>query len=153
AYSRRYNPPNTNKARPGYSAVVDADDLAAFITKLHLGKVHVIGHSYGAFTALFLAVRHPELVRTMVLAEPPAVSLLAHLSGDRAEIGRTTFADIQERMVKPMKMAFANGDSVAGVRAFICYVLNDPQAWDKLPEASRQDMLGHAQEWDVMMTS
>src|SRR5262249_13805341 len=31
AYSRRYNPPNTNKAQPGYSAVVDADDLAALI--------------------------------------------------------------------------------------------------------------------------
>ena len=26
AYSRRYNPPNTNKPRPGYSAAVDADD-------------------------------------------------------------------------------------------------------------------------------
>jgi hypothetical protein len=41
AYSRRYNFPNTNKPRPGYSAVVDADDLAALIQKLHLGKVDV----------------------------------------------------------------------------------------------------------------
>src|SRR5579872_354465 len=29
AYSRRYNFPNNNKPRPGYSAIVDADDLAA----------------------------------------------------------------------------------------------------------------------------
>src|SRR5450432_1795618 len=41
AYSRRYNSPNRNPARPGYSAVVDADDLAALIIKLHLGKVHI----------------------------------------------------------------------------------------------------------------
>ncbi|HEV8183308.1 MAG TPA: alpha/beta hydrolase, partial [Candidatus Angelobacter sp.] len=75
AYSRRHSPPNNNKALPGYSAVVDADDLAALITKLHLGRVHVVGHSYGALTALFLAARHPELVRTMVLAEAPAVTL------------------------------------------------------------------------------
>jgi pimeloyl-ACP methyl ester carboxylesterase len=61
AYSRRYNVPNRNKPRPGYSAVVDADDFAALIQKLHLGKVDVVGHSYGALTALFLAVRHPEL--------------------------------------------------------------------------------------------
>lgn len=153
AYSRRYNPPNTNKAVPGYSAVVDAEDLAAFIAKLRLGKVHVVGHSYGALTALFLAVRHPEIVRTIVLAEPPAVSLLAHLSGERADLGKATFADIQERMVKPMKLAFAKGDRTVGLRAFINYVLNDPQAWDNMPESARQDMLNHAREWDVMMTT
>src|SRR5579862_1009063 len=79
AYSRRYNYPNTNPARSGYSAVVDSDDLAAFIRTLHLGKVVVIGHSYGALTALFLAARHAEQVRALVLAEPPAISLLADL--------------------------------------------------------------------------
>jgi esterase len=152
AYSRRYNPPNTNQARPGYSAAVDADDLAALIVKLHLGEVHVVGHSYGALAALFLAVRHPEVVRTLVLAEAPAVSLLAHLSGERATIGKTTFDDIQERMVKPMKLAFAKSDREAGLRAFLGYVLDDPQAWDKMPEAARQGMLAHAHEWDVMMT-
>ncbi len=61
AYSRRFNPPNTNIPQPGYSAATDADDLAALIEKLQLGKVHVIGHSYGALTALFLAVKHPSL--------------------------------------------------------------------------------------------
>jgi non-heme chloroperoxidase len=153
AYSRRYNPPNMNKAQPGYSAIVDADDLAALIKKLNLGRVHVVGHSYGAFTALFLAVRHPELVRTLVLAEAPAVSLLAHLPNDRAEIGKTTFADIQDRMVNPMKAAFQKGDREAGVRTFINFVLNNSQAWDKFPDAARQDMLSHAHEWDVMMTT
>ncbi|MGZ4818235.1 MAG: alpha/beta fold hydrolase [Terriglobales bacterium] len=50
--------PNANPDRDGYSAVVDADNLAAFIRVLHLGKVGVVGHSYGALTALFLAARH-----------------------------------------------------------------------------------------------
>lgn len=132
--------------------MVDADDLAELITKLHFGKVHVVGHSYGAFTALFLATRHPALVRTLVLAEAPAVSLLTHLPGERSEIGRRTFADIQERMVKPMKVAFQKGDREAGLRAFIDFVLDDPHAWNKMPDAARQDMLNHAHEWDVMMT-
>jgi pimeloyl-ACP methyl ester carboxylesterase len=153
AYSRRHSPPNNNKALPGYSAVVDADDLAALITKLHLGRVHVVGHSYGALTALFLAARHPELVRTMVLAEAPAVTLLEHLEGDRAATGKATFADIQERMVKPMKAAFQKGDRDAGCRAFINYVLADSNAWEKMPEAARHDVLSHAREWDVMMTT
>jgi pimeloyl-ACP methyl ester carboxylesterase len=153
AYSRRYNPPNTNIAQPGYSAATDADDLAGLIEKLQLGKVHVIGHSYGAFTALSLAVKHPELVRTLVLAEPPAVSLLAYLPADQSEVGRATLADMQERMVKPMKTAFQKGDRAAGLRAFMDFVLDDPHAWDKMPDAARQDMLNHAHEWDIMMTS
>jgi len=40
AYSRRYNHPNTNPARPGYSAVVDSDDLAAFIHTLRYSATH-----------------------------------------------------------------------------------------------------------------
>ena len=88
-----------------------------------------------------------------MLAEAPAVCLLAHLPGDRAEIGRTTFDDIQERMVKPMKAAFEKVEKEAGLRAFIGYVLDDSQAWGKMSDSDRQDMLRHAHEWDVMMTS
>src|SRR5579884_527906 len=106
-YSRRYNYPNRNTARPGYSAITDADDLAALITKLHLGKATIIGHSYGAYTALFLAVRHPELINAVVLAEAPAVPLLRYLPGDQTKVGRETFDDIQRRMVAPMKAAFS----------------------------------------------
>jgi pimeloyl-ACP methyl ester carboxylesterase len=106
AYSRRYNYPNTNPARRAYSAVVDSDDLAAFIHTLHLGKVVVIGHSHGALSGLFLAVRHPELVRALVPAEPPAVSLLADVHGDERERGKEMFDDIRHRMVRPMQQAF-----------------------------------------------
>jgi pimeloyl-ACP methyl ester carboxylesterase len=153
AYSRRYSLPNNNKARPGYSAVVDAEDLAAFITKLRLGRVHVVGHSYGALAALFLASRHPELVRTLVLAEGPAVSLLEHLQGEQAATGKAMFSDIEQRMVKPVKAAFQKGDRESGLRIFINYVLDDPNAWQKMPQDAHKDMLAHAHEWDVMMTS
>jgi pimeloyl-ACP methyl ester carboxylesterase len=115
--------------------------------------VHVVGHSYGAFAALFLATRHPELVKTLVLAEAPAVSLLEHLEGEKAAAGKAMFADIQERMVKPMQTAFQKGDRKAGLRTFINYVLDDPKAWQKMPQDAHRDMLDHAREWDVMMTS
>ena len=153
AYSRRYNYPNTNPARPDYSAVTDADDLAALIEKLHLGKVYIVGHSYGALSALFLAVRHPELIRAMVLAEPPAVSLLNDLPGTEAQTGKAMYADIQRRMVVPMQAAFAKGDTAAGVGVFIDYVFNNPQAWANFSESDRADTLRDAHEWDVMMTS
>jgi pimeloyl-ACP methyl ester carboxylesterase len=152
AYSRRYNQPNTNKALPGYSAVGDADDLAGLIVKLHLGRVHVIGHSYGAYTALFLAVRYPELVRSLVIAEAPAVSLLGYLPGEQAELGKRTVADIRHHMEEPMVAAFRKGDQNAGVAAFINYLSNDPKGWEKWPEEARQDTLKNAHEWDVMLT-
>jgi pimeloyl-ACP methyl ester carboxylesterase len=151
ACSRRHNLPNANKIRPGYSAAGDAEDLAALIKHLDLGKVHLIGHSYGALAGLFLAVKHPELVRTLVLAEAPAVSLLAHLPGDKAMKGKATLADIQERLVKPVKAAFQKGDRDAGLRAFMAFVLDDPQAWDKMSDAARKETLANAGEWDAIM--
>ena len=152
AYSRRYNQPNTNKPKAGYSAVADADDLAGLIEKLHLGKTNVVGHSYGGYTALFLAIRHPELVRSLVIAEAPAMPLLAYLPGDESELGKKTLADIRTRMEVPMKAAFQKGDRSAGVGAFIDYLSNDPHAWDKWPEEARKETLMNAHEWDVMLT-
>lgn len=152
AYSRRYNFPNTNPSRPGYSAITDADDLSAFIKRLGLGKVYVVGHSYGAFTALFLVVRHPDEVRKLVLAEPPAVSLLNDLPGDEASIGHAIYDDIQRRMVKPMESDFRKGEREAGVAAFVDYVFNDPRAWDKFSVSSKRATMLDAHEWDVMMT-
>ena len=128
AYSRRYNFPNRNPDRAGYSAITDADDLAKLVRALGVGKVVAVGHSYGALTALFLAIRHPELVLAMVLAEAPAVSLLDHLPGERAATGEAMFHDIQTRMVSPMKAAFAKGDRNAGIGVFMGYVFNDPDA-------------------------
>jgi pimeloyl-ACP methyl ester carboxylesterase len=60
AYSRRYNYPNLRVVPESrYSPIVDADDLAALIKKLGLAPAHIVGHSYGAYVALFLAASYP----------------------------------------------------------------------------------------------
>ena len=83
AYSRRHSYPNPQTpSGDDYSAIVDADDLAALMAGLGLAPAHVVGVSYGAYTALFLAVRHPALVRSLVLAEPPVLRWLPGLPGD-----------------------------------------------------------------------
>jgi pimeloyl-ACP methyl ester carboxylesterase len=151
AYSRRYNSPNENPSRAGYSAVADADDLARLIETLGLKRASIVGHSYGAFTALFLASRRPELVDRVVLCEPPAVSLLNHVQGPDAAKGRAMYADIQTRMVEPMRAAFLKGDTEAGVAVFINYVFGDADAWGKMSADSRKATLRDAHEWDVML--
>src|SRR5262245_29772561 len=97
AYSCRYNYPNTNKVQPNYSPIVAAEDLAGLIKKLDLGKVHVVGHSLGGQTALFLALKHPELVRTLTLGDPGV-----HFKGDK--LGEVALPAIQAA-----KAAFEQG--------------------------------------------
>jgi pimeloyl-ACP methyl ester carboxylesterase len=50
---------------------VHAEDAAEIIRTLGLGAVTVVGWSMGGIVALALAHRHPEVVRRLVLQEPP----------------------------------------------------------------------------------
>lgn len=45
----------------------DADDVAALLYNLNIGKADFFGFSNGGTTVIHLAIRHPELVRKMVL--------------------------------------------------------------------------------------
>ncbi len=57
-------------ARP-LSYELMADDVAALVGHLHLGKVDVMGYSLGGGVALRTALQHPELVRKLVLVSTP----------------------------------------------------------------------------------
>jgi pimeloyl-ACP methyl ester carboxylesterase len=48
-----------------------AEDVAALIGHLGLGKADVMGYSLGGGVALQTAIRHPEVVRTVVLVSTP----------------------------------------------------------------------------------
>ena len=48
-----------------------ADDVAALIGALNLEKPSLFGHSMGAMTSLVVAARYPDVVRAMVLEDPP----------------------------------------------------------------------------------
>jgi pimeloyl-ACP methyl ester carboxylesterase len=50
-----------------YGTTLAADDLAAVVTALRLGKVDVYGDSYGTFFTQVYAGRYPAQVRTLVL--------------------------------------------------------------------------------------
>lgn len=76
AYSRRYHWPNRPMPHGAdYSMREHVDDLQALITWLDASPAHLVGHSYGAVLCLLLAIRAPGLVRTLVLTEPPALTL------------------------------------------------------------------------------
>lgn len=55
---------------PGpYGMPAHADDLAALAEALGLRRIVLAGHSMGAFVAAFAAVRHPGLVRRLLLVD------------------------------------------------------------------------------------
>jgi pimeloyl-ACP methyl ester carboxylesterase len=76
AYSRRYARPNED-LEPGAEdpMLQHVDDLVAFLQEREAAPAHLVGHSFGAFVALLVAIRSPRLVRSLVLAEPPVLSL------------------------------------------------------------------------------
>ena len=75
-YSRRYAWPNTPIGEDEDDPWdVHANDLEALITNLDLSPVHIVGNSAGAYIALLLARRRPELFRTLILEEPPVVPI------------------------------------------------------------------------------
>jgi pimeloyl-ACP methyl ester carboxylesterase len=83
AYSRRYHHPNAapGAGDPAYTAALHAADLTGLIEALNLGPAHLVTSSFGGCVALQMAVRRSELVRSLVLAEPPLMPLLAHIPG------------------------------------------------------------------------
>jgi pimeloyl-ACP methyl ester carboxylesterase len=50
-----------------YTTARSADDVAAVIQRLRLGRVDMYGDSYGTFFAQVFAGRHPDLLRSLVL--------------------------------------------------------------------------------------
>lgn len=50
-----------------YGSTYAADDVAAVLTALNTGPVDYYGDSYGTFFGQVFAVRHPNMLRTMVL--------------------------------------------------------------------------------------
>lgn len=107
-YSRRYSHPNRNEmASPDHSALVEADDLLALLDTLGLERARFVASSYGAFTALALAVRQPERVAALVAVEP-AMLCYADLSAE----GRTERARFRAAVIEPANAAFRRGDDV-----------------------------------------
>ncbi|MFJ9610144.1 alpha/beta fold hydrolase [Kitasatospora sp. NPDC101176] len=73
-YDRRGH---SGSGAPGRSVIHEhVGDLVSVITEVSGGSAHVVGHSYGALVSLMAAARHPELVRGVLVHEPPAFPLL-----------------------------------------------------------------------------
>jgi pimeloyl-ACP methyl ester carboxylesterase len=148
SYSRRYHYPNNNPLTPKYhSAYTEADDLAAFIRKLKLGRVHLVGTSIGAFTALVLAVQHPEMVRSLVLAEPPV-----HQWVRNSPNGAAAYQEFMTTIWQPAAEAFKTGDDLGAMRVLVDGFAGT-RRFDNLPPDARAAVMENSRFFKVMTSS
>lgn len=93
----------------------DVEHLAAHLTE----PAHVVGHSYGGFLALQLALAYPHRVKSLALYEPVAFSIL-----DEAER-----ADVEQ-------VSALTGDIEAWLARFVDW-WNGPGAWVALADPTK----------------
>ena len=115
SYSRRYHPPNAPpRAQDVYPLSAHVADLGALVKELKATPAHLVASSYGAYIALALAVDHPELVRSLVLGEPPILPLLS-----RTAVGEATRQSWLRRVIEPARKALESGNLEEGLRRFL----------------------------------
>lgn len=134
AYSRRHHWPNPpiDPDLDGYDMSVHLADLRRVVSTLGATPAHLVGNSYGAVLCLMLAIRHPELVRSLTLGEPPVISLFLSRRPTASEVfgmllraPSTGWSVLRFGVVgvgRTQKL-FARGEPEAAMRAFLCAVL------------------------------
>ena len=147
AYSRRYARPNQDiEAGTDDPMRRHVDDLTGLLRVLDAVPAHLVGHSWGGFICLLTAIQHPQLVRSVVLAEPPVLSLFTSTPPRPTELlplfvrrPRTALAILAfgESTIAPARRAFLRGDDEQALHTFASGVLGK-ETYERLPEARKQ---------------
>lgn len=132
-YDRRGH--SDSECPPGQGRIEDdVADLGGVVEAVAGGPSHVVGNSLGAEIALRLAIRRPELVRSLALHEPGFWSLAAD---DPAVIAILA-------AIRPAVALLGDGAWEAGARAFADRLFG-AGAWDHgMPEPFKRVMVANA---------
>jgi pimeloyl-ACP methyl ester carboxylesterase len=149
AYSRRFARPNEDiDPEADDQMLPHVEDLATFLREIDAAPAHLVGNSWGAFISLLTAVRHPDLVRTLVIEEPPVLSLFVSTPPRPVELlrlfatrPRTAIAIVKfgAGTIAPVQKAFQRGEDDEAMRTFGHGVLGK-ESYERLPEARKEQM-------------
>lgn len=161
AYSCRYHWPN-RPAQPNaeHSVTIHVADLQALINTLGATPVHLVGNSFGGLLCLLVAIRSPQLVRSLVLLEPfvlpffvslppKPLGLLKLLLRDR----RLAAAAVRfgARGLGPAQAAFKRGDLERGLESFVGAVLG-PFGVARMTAARREQARDNLETFAAQLT-
>jgi len=142
--SRRYHQPNP---WPGdgkdYSVQSHINDVAAFINALGVGKVHLVGGSYGGTVALYVALQRPDLLRSVTASE-------AWIISDNTPTAKEAIASWREA-VHQMSDAIERGDETKASVLLWNAVNDDRFSFDRAPAPRQQRWLANAKTWPLVL--
>lgn len=120
-----------------FSWSLHADELAQFLETLDAGPAHVVAHSRGGAVAYQFAVRHPQHLQSLTLADP---------GGPLSTLGQRNTALLPDT-VNPLRARAAqlvtNGELEAGLQLFVDSV-SRVGSWAKSTSAFRAMALDNA---------
>jgi pimeloyl-ACP methyl ester carboxylesterase len=90
---------------------------------------------------LRLAVERPELMRSLVVHEPPLVGVIAN-DPEMASI-LDAFHERADGVLEQLR----SGDMVGGARRFVEELAFGPGAWDQLPATAQETFVANAPTW------
>lgn len=146
AYSRRYHSPNPSPG-PDADASLErqVDDLFEIIKAMSINSAHIVGHSYGGAIALNFTLRHPEMVQSLVLAEP-AVSGVMSKTLENDSVVKESQA-VRMRMME----VFAKGNAEQIVKTYAAHVA--PGDFEKATPEERKMLLENVTAFQLDFTS
>jgi pimeloyl-ACP methyl ester carboxylesterase len=129
---RHYYPEPWDGKEGAFSVSQHANDVAAMIRQLNLGKVHLLGHSRGGAVAINVARQAPELIRTLILEDAGGLEpLLADESAARQRIEGSA------RLGAFLRSTMDTSDR--GTTAKTAWnTANGPDAWGRMPPVMQQ---------------
>lgn len=140
AISLRHYYPEPWKGDGEFSLKLHANDVAAFIERLAVGPVFLVGWSRGGTVAVDVARSRPDLVRKLVLMDAAVYAVLPKEQG-------TPKDDPVVRRAKATEPHFRRADMEGGLQFFFDDI-NGPGAWSRLPESQRQ--LRRENAWTIV---
>lgn len=134
-YGSSSGPPRTHAVRE------DASDLAGLLTATELYPAHLVTHSYAGAVAVRLASERPELVRSIVMHEPPMFGLLEDDPASAPEAHRLAAA------ISRLREVIGNGELERAAREIVEQFAVQPGAWDRLRPEVRRSAERHVGLW------
>jgi len=130
---RHYFPEHWDGQGGQFKMAQHVDDTIAFVEGLDVAPVDLLGHSRGGHLSFRLALKRPDLVRRLVLAEPGGTldDSLAPEEAKSLSAGAGSREHVAQASAK-----IAAGDLEGGLRVFVDGI-NGPGAWDKLAPGDR----------------
>src|SRR5690606_15213207 len=136
-YDRRGHSDSQRPSRQG-SVREDVDDLAALIEYLDLAPAWVVGNSFGGSITLRLAGERPELLRGIIVHEPPLFGLL---KGD--SVTAPLLEEVGKRIATIVEQ-IATGDHAGAAEQFVEKVALGPGSWARLGPDARKTIKTNA---------